>query len=115
MVAVPAASVVYGVEAAITPLSRYIPAAVRREVHERDGGVCGFVDPQGRRCSERHRLEFHHRHPFGLGGDHGPGNLGLLCKLCRAQHNLHYSDSRIMPTGLLWEAMAAAGSRRYAA
>ena len=41
---------------------------------------CGFVDTRGRRCSERDRLEFHHRHPFGMGGDHDPGNIGLLCR-----------------------------------
>ena len=61
------------------PTSRHVPAAVRRAVHERDGGRCRFVDDQGRRCSEQHRLEFHHRHPFGMGGDHGPGNVSLLC------------------------------------
>ena len=64
-------------------VTRAIPAAVRRMVHERDGSRCRFVDEQGRRCSERHRLEFHHRHPFGLGGDHSPGNVSLLCR----EHN----------------------------
>jgi hypothetical protein len=60
--------------------TRAVPAAVRRAVHERDGGRCRFVDDQGRRCSERHRLEFHHRHPFGVGGDHDLGNISLLCR-----------------------------------
>jgi hypothetical protein len=60
--------------------SRYIPAAVRRFVAERDGMRCRYVDEQGRRWSERHRLEFHHRHPFGLGGDHRPDGLQLLCR-----------------------------------
>jgi HNH endonuclease len=63
--------------------SRHIPAAVRRAVRERDGERCRFVDEQGQRCSERHRLEFHHRHPFAMGGDHKPDNIGLLCP----QHN----------------------------
>jgi hypothetical protein len=63
--------------------SRHIPAAGRRAVRERDGKRCRFVDEQGRRCSERHRLEFHHRRPFAMGGDHGPDNIGLLCP----QHN----------------------------
>jgi len=63
--------------------SRHIPAAVRRLVRERDGERCRFVDAQGRRCSERSRLEFHHRHPFAMGGDHRPDNIGLLCP----QHN----------------------------
>jgi len=63
--------------------SRHIPAAVRRAVRERDGERCRFVDEQGRRCSERYRLEFHHRHPFAMGGEHRPDNIGLLCP----QHN----------------------------
>ncbi len=59
--------------------SRHIPAAVRRAVSARDGDRCGFVDEQGRRCCERHRLEFHHRRPYGMGGDHSPENISLLC------------------------------------
>ncbi len=65
------------------PFSRHIPAAVRRAVHRRDGSRCRFVDVQGRRCPERHRLEFHHRHPYGLGGGSDPDNISLLC----AAHN----------------------------
>jgi hypothetical protein len=60
--------------------SRHVPAAVKREVAKRDGMRCRYVDEQGRRCSERHRLEFHHRHPFGLGGDHRPSAICLMCK-----------------------------------
>jgi 5-methylcytosine-specific restriction endonuclease McrA len=59
--------------------SRHIPAAVRRAVRARDGDRCRFVDEQGRRCCERHRLEFHHRRPYGMGGDHSPENISLLC------------------------------------
>jgi hypothetical protein len=62
------------------PSSRHIPAAVRRAVDRRDGGRCCFVDAQGRRCPERHRLEFHHRRPFGLGGGPDVDNICLLCK-----------------------------------
>jgi hypothetical protein len=63
--------------------SRHVPAAVRRAVRERDQDRCSFADETGRRCSEQHRLELHHRHPFGLGGDHRPDNVSLLC----AAHN----------------------------
>lgn len=63
----------------VAPSSRHIPAPVRRAVRERDGDRCRYVDEEGRRCSARDRLEFHHRHPFGLGGDHSPNNIGLLC------------------------------------
>jgi hypothetical protein len=66
-----------------TGTSRHIPADVRRRVCERDGWRCHFVDEQGRRCSERHRLEFHHLHPFAMGGNHSPDNIRLLCH----QHN----------------------------
>jgi hypothetical protein len=63
------------------PRSRYIPAAVRRFVERRDGGRCTYRDRRGRRCTKRHDLEFHHRTPFGLGGEHSPENLVLACKL----------------------------------
>jgi 5-methylcytosine-specific restriction endonuclease McrA len=66
-----------------SPRTRQIPAAVRRAVHERDGGRCRYVDEQGRRCGARDRLEFHHRHPFGFGGDHSVANIALVCQ----QHN----------------------------
>lgn len=62
------------------PISRGVPAAVRRAVIERDRRQCRYVDGQGRRCPERHRLEFHHRHPFAMGGDHSLGNVMLLCR-----------------------------------
>jgi hypothetical protein len=46
------------------------------------------VDEVGRRCSERHRLEFHHRHPYGLGGDHSPENIRLVCRV----HNQYLAE-----------------------
>jgi hypothetical protein len=72
----------------MAPSSRHIPAAVRRAVLERDGGRCRFVDAQGRRCTARDRLEFHHRHPFGHGGDHSPENVCLMCRT----HNGYLAD-----------------------
>ena len=62
------------------PHTRHIPAAVRRAVHERDGSRCRYMDAMGRRCPERDRLEFHHRFPFGSGGDHSQPNVALLCR-----------------------------------
>jgi 5-methylcytosine-specific restriction endonuclease McrA len=70
------------------PSSRHIPAAVRRAVYARDKGRCTFVDASGRRCNERHRLEFDHRQPFGRGGDHSVGNLRLLCRA----HNQYQAE-----------------------
>jgi 5-methylcytosine-specific restriction endonuclease McrA len=63
-----------------SPASRRIPAAVRRAVHARDGGRCRYVDTSGRRCEERHHLEYHHLHPFAFGGDHRPENVHLTCR-----------------------------------
>ena len=71
-----------------SPSSRRIPAAVRRAVHERDGGRCRYVDASGRRCGERLRLEYHHIRPFALGGDHRPDNIRLMC----AQHNAYVAE-----------------------
>lgn len=62
------------------PSSRHIPAAVRRIVHERDGGRCAYRDKHGRRCAGRHDLEFHHKHPFARGGAHTPANVTLMCR-----------------------------------
>ena len=62
------------------PNSRRIPAPVRRFVEKRDGGRCTYRDKHGRRCSKRHDLEFHHRKPFALGGDHSPEGLALVCR-----------------------------------
>ena len=63
-----------------TPKARYIPAAVRRFVAKRDGGRCTYRGQHGRRCTQRHELEFHHTRPFGRGGDHGPESLVLMCR-----------------------------------
>ena len=71
-----------------SPFSRRIPAAVRGAVHERDGGRCRYVDASGRRCCERHRLEYHHLHPFGFGGDNRPENIRLMC----VQHNAYLAE-----------------------
>jgi HNH endonuclease len=46
------------------------------------------MDGQGRRCTERNRLEFHHRHPYGLGGDHGLENIRLMCRA----HNAYLAE-----------------------
>jgi len=66
-------------ESDTSPGSRYIPAAVRRVVCQRDGNRCHYVDERGRRCPERGGLEFHHQHPYGLGGDHSPEGIHLSC------------------------------------
>jgi hypothetical protein len=47
---------------------RHIPAAVERQVRERDGNRCAFASEDGRRCNPTHALEFDHIIPFALGG-----------------------------------------------
>jgi 5-methylcytosine-specific restriction endonuclease McrA len=64
----------------VRPVSRKVPHAVRRTVWRRDEGQCRFVAADGRRCTERRGLEFHHRQPYGMGGDHAVDNVLLLCK-----------------------------------
>jgi 5-methylcytosine-specific restriction endonuclease McrA len=59
--------------------SRYVTAEVRRAVYRRDRSQCRFTDAQGRRCPERHDLEFHHRNPFALGGGRETDNICLMC------------------------------------
>ena len=65
--------------------SRYIPRAVVREVHERDGGQCSFVSKEGQRCDARSFLELHHHDvPFARGGASTPENLRLMCRVHNA-------------------------------
>ena len=62
------------------PGPRSIPAAVKRAVRQRDGGRCAFVARDGRRCTAKVNLQFHHRHPYALGGDRSPDNIALFCR-----------------------------------
>ena len=75
-------------ETETSPSSRYIPAAVRRVVYERDGNQCSFESEEDRRCTQRDQLEFHHDNPFGRDGDHRPENIHLVCRT----HNLYLAE-----------------------
>ncbi|MEU0562014.1 HNH endonuclease signature motif containing protein [Dactylosporangium sp. NPDC006015] len=55
--------------------SRSVPAAVRTEVWQRDGGAC--VE-----CQATEYLEFDHVIPWSRGGATSAGNLQLLCRRC---------------------------------
>ena len=69
---------------------RTIPTAVKRQVWERDGGCCSYVDRgSGRRCRSRHALQMDHVLPFALGGSAEPDNLRLLCA---AHHRHRHAD-----------------------
>ncbi len=60
---------------------RYIPKQVRREVRQRDGNRCAFVNADtGQRCECERGLQFDHIMPFALGGESNTSqNLRLLC------------------------------------
>src|SRR5262245_6014471 len=68
---------------ALKPGSRHVPREIARQVFERDGFQCTFVDRQGRRCQERRFLTLEHRRPFARGG---PATVENLCVYCSA-HN----------------------------
>src|SRR5262245_35833810 len=70
------------------PGSRHIPAKVKREVWLRDGGRCAFVGRNGRRCTERAFLEFHHEEPYAIGGEPTVANISLRCRA----HNVYESE-----------------------
>ena len=65
--------------------ARYVPAATKRAVHERDGGQCTFVSRDGKRCTERANLEYDHVCGSALGGKSTVDEVRLLCRT----HNLH--------------------------
>ena len=60
--------------------SRYIPRAVVREVHQRDGEQCTFESVDGKRCRERGFLERHHSVPYAKGGEATADNMKLYCR-----------------------------------
>ncbi|MBI5169500.1 MAG: HNH endonuclease [Candidatus Eisenbacteria bacterium] len=71
--------------------ARQIPAHVKREVWERDGGRCTFVGTDGHRCTCRERIEFDHRVPVAKGGASTVENVRLLCRA----HN-QYEAERLL-------------------
>jgi hypothetical protein len=71
-----------------TPGSRHIPAHVARAVWERDGGACAFIATNGRRCTERSYIEFHHAEPYIIGGEATVENIALRCH----EHNAYESE-----------------------
>ena len=87
-----------------TPRSpRYIPAAVKRTVWERDEGRCTFVSDSGRRCPARTRLEFDHVDPVARGGQATVAGIRLRCRA----HN-QYGAEQIYGAGFMQERRGAA-------
>ena len=100
--------------------SRYLPAAVRREVWRRDCGRCRFLDHKSptnarRRCGETRDVEFHHKIPFGKGGKHEPGNLAVLSPTTLPGSQSIPSRPRLRPhfhAGQAWCVRARGPGRR---
>jgi hypothetical protein len=69
-------------------VSRYIPAAVRRAVWERDEGRCTFVSITGGRCRCRIYIQLDHVVPFARGGKATVENLRLRC----SSHNQYEAE-----------------------
>jgi hypothetical protein len=66
------------------PRSRHVPAHIRRAVNHRDGGRCAFVAKDGRRCTERRFLEWHHVKPYAAGGEMSVANISKRCRMHNA-------------------------------
>ena len=65
-----------------------VSRATRREVFERDGERCTFVDADGHRCPATTWLELDHVVPRGRGGTSDLANLRVRCRA----HNLLYAE-----------------------
>ncbi|MBL0277410.1 MAG: HNH endonuclease [Anaeromyxobacter sp.] len=79
--------------AAPAPHPRFIPAAVRREVWQRDGQRCQFPLDRGGTCGATHRLELDHLVPLALGGQATAANLRVVC----ARHNRYAARLALGP------------------
>lgn len=92
-----------------TKISRHVPASVKREVWQRDGGQCAFVGTRGR-CTERGFLEYHHRVPHAAGGPTTAGNLELRCR-AHNQHeaNLFFGPLIVRETRAEWRRSTRSG------
>ncbi len=90
-----------------TVKTRTIPAAVRREVWQRDGGQCTFTSETGHRCEERKALECDHIIPEALGGDDSAANLRLRCRA----HN-HLEAERVYGRAFMEGKREAARERK---
>src|SRR5262249_20654929 len=81
-----------------SPTSRHVPAAVKRTVWIRDLGSCAYKGPDGRRCSERAFIEFHHVRPFAIGGEPTVSNIELRC----GRHNRYEAKVFFTTPDLFW-------------
>jgi hypothetical protein len=95
------ASELLDITAGPAALVRKIPPKVLNYVRARDGDRC--IVPG---CPNRGFLELHHEGGWEKVG-HDPTRCWMSCRLCRARHNGHYADLRIMPRSALSPCVAA--------
>jgi 5-methylcytosine-specific restriction endonuclease McrA len=86
---------------------RHIPLAVRRAVLARDGHRCTYVGTDGKRCTCRKRLDFHHVQEHGRGGEATVDNIRLLCRA----HN-QYEAEQTYGAGFMEEKREEARRRK---
>ena len=71
-----------------------VPPTLRREIWQRDKGVCSYKVPNSEKvCGSRDLLQIDHIHPLALGGKNEHANLRLLC----AAHNQSRADKTYGP------------------
>jgi 5-methylcytosine-specific restriction endonuclease McrA len=90
--------------------TRYVPADIRRAVHERDGGRCTFVSDTGHQCESRSHLEFDHIEPVARGGKSTLANIRLRCRA----HN-QFEAERALGAEFMRRKRSDARSRRVEA
>jgi hypothetical protein len=72
-------------------------AEVTRAVWLRDGGRCAFMSRDGRRCTERGCLEFHHVAPYAAGGESTADTIQLRCRAHNGYEAERYFGPRKPP------------------
>jgi hypothetical protein len=87
--------------------SRQVARHDKRTAWSRDGAQCAFVAPDGRRCSERAFLEFHHVRPYALGGPGTADNISLRCR----RHNQFEAEVVFGPRDALRERVGSLDDR----
>ena len=88
------------------PHSRHVPASIKREVFERDGGRCTYTDERGRRCAETSALEFDHVEGFARTRLHEVDGMRLLCRA----HN-QYAAEQMYGRAVMERARGSGGER----
>jgi 5-methylcytosine-specific restriction endonuclease McrA len=82
---------------------RHIPAAVRRDVWQRDEGRCAFVGREGR-CRETVFLEFHHLVAYAAGGAATSDNIQLRCRAHNQyEARLFFGDTIVRERREVWD------------